>query len=173
MKTSLPVLLLFSLQLGLAHAAGSHCPEQAVFNCRLASGKVASLCAVASDSASANGQYLQYRMGRLGKVEFVFPRVDRPQEEGQFRYWSVHSKMAAENSIEFRTPRATYEIVTTWSPEFTDLGEAVVNRPPDGIETAIVVHPVQGNAVTLQCVEATPLDVPIFWNVQDMMKERR
>ena len=172
MKKSLPLLMLFSLHHGMTHAVGSHCPDEAIFNCRLESGKVASLCAVKSDRVSDEDQYLQYRMGRPGKVEFVFPRADRPQER-QFQYWSVHSRISAENSVEFRTPRARYEIVTTWYPEFNDMGEAVVNRPPGGVDTRILVHPIRGDDTTLQCVEATPLETPILRNVQEMMKERR
>jgi len=153
----------------LVLAIETHCPGQVVFNCRLEnSQKIASLCVI--ESSDSQESYLQYRMGRLGSPEFIFPKTDYPGKD-QFEYWSVHGRHVVENSIDFRTRRATYEIGTSWLPEFNDLGERV--RDPGSGPTSFIRVEEGVKKLTFHCAEAVPLEVPILRNVRDMMKDRQ
>lgn len=59
-----------------AHAAASHCTqaEETVFSCSLDRNKIVSICA--SKPLTTQSGYVQYRFGRAGKPELMFPKTD-------------------------------------------------------------------------------------------------
>lgn len=68
------ICLCWLLAAGAAQAAPpSHCAddEKVVFNCRVGSTKTVSICS--SKETTSESGYFQYRFGRLGKPELVYP----------------------------------------------------------------------------------------------------
>jgi hypothetical protein len=105
MKLHLLLLLSF---FGIAHAhASSLCSknEKIVFECELASKKSVALC-LSNDTAPS---FVEYRYGRLSKVEMRF-RADENEKEKKFHRAEVVYASNASDVIWFRLKKFVYQI---------------------------------------------------------------
>ncbi len=77
-------LLFFGMAIRVtAWAADTHCTseETTYFNCKVSgSKKIASVCGAGYDFDRRSAGYLQYRFGRVGSAELVFPASTAPSE---------------------------------------------------------------------------------------------
>jgi hypothetical protein len=111
--TPLVVLSLFASNA----LAQTHCipPEQTFFSCKIrGTQKVASLCGVSTMGGDNEDSWLQYRFGRLGVIEFRYPRAKEksiPKFQGEFH----RSAMGSDDSLWFTNHGTTYslEVVDT------------------------------------------------------------
>jgi len=84
--------------------AASHCiaGERTLWSCS-AKGKVYELCA--SADLSKDSGYIQYRAGRLGRIEFIFPE-ERRHPRGRFRF----RPYARDAGLQFINGQYEYEL---------------------------------------------------------------
>lgn len=121
-------------QSNLAAAASkndSHCSSEEVtyFNCKVkASSKVASVCGKGYTNAKGKAGYLQYRFGKVGKVELAFPNpieTDAITDQFYFVNEGISSPLLIEVKLSFISSGYVYQL------------NHVTEELPDGKESEI------------------------------------
>ena len=94
-----------------AKPANTHCSanEQTLFSCQLKNNKTVSLCA--SNDFSATGGYLQYRFGKIGKVELTLPKAQSGMPEA-LRLTQSKDTFAEYNDLTFNNGPFIYELTS-------------------------------------------------------------
>ncbi len=94
-----------------AKPAVTHCSadEQTLFSCQLKNKKTVSLCA--SDDFSATSGYLQYRFGKVGKVELALPK-DKSDMPAELRLTQSLSDSAEYNDLTFSNGSFIYNLTS-------------------------------------------------------------
>lgn len=140
MKTTTALLFLLAI-LALPAAAQAqdqsfrgHCTagETVKFACKMAKGsKVLSLCA--SPEFSANQGYLQYRYGKLGKVEMEYP-VQPVFSGNEFTISRYTRPQVTLLSVSFTVKDVTYDVYDNYVAEDgeEDVTRGVTVNLPDG-----------------------------------------
>jgi hypothetical protein len=98
------ILLVCCISSAATASSGSHCnvQEKSLWSCP-SKGKVCELCA--SRDLGKNTGYLQYRAGRVGKIEFAFPKnLQHPR--GLFEFHPY----ARDAGLRFTNGRYEYEL---------------------------------------------------------------
>jgi hypothetical protein len=139
MRTWLPQVLAFA---ALAHgstsaAAGTHClpSEKIIFNCEfLKSKKLASVCA--SKNLTKTEGYLQYRFGKPGKLELVYPAT-RNRTQQQFYWNQLHPYQSFINELSFKSGNYLYTVAgygiseeLNGIPGGADFGQVEITKVP-------------------------------------------
>lgn len=134
--------------MGVVHAATpSLCApnESTYFSCRLKSSKVVSVCGSGRvDPADENGHraaWLQYRMGRPGALELVFPK-ERANSVAKFEGESHRGAGVRIDALQFSIKGILYSVEDAYS-SLTDKGFTGVKVVVGRKETAL---PCDGDA---------------------------
>lgn len=115
MKKALLVLLL-AHQAGVAAAAQTLCRpgETDHFSCPARGGKIISVCSNIADGRIDDGSWLQYRFGKPGKPELVFP-AEKKDSLSRFagHYFDPREQTMATADLRFLHGRALYGVELT------------------------------------------------------------
>lgn len=105
------VVMVLSTSIAFAGPASTHCSteEQMLFSCQLKNNKTVSLC-TSSDFSASNG-YLQYRFGKMGKVELALPK-ERKGMPVDLRLIQSKDTFAEYNYISFSNGPFIYELTS-------------------------------------------------------------
>lgn len=129
---------LCALNLSTAMASStSHClpQEQKLFDCAFGR-KVMSICS--SPELTAKSGYVQYRFGRIGNPELVYP-VERTSPLGHFRYSHKYAGRWQQSHLQFSVAGHTYILFA--------YGNSAI---PESEATMLVVSP-EGKRSQLSC----------------------
>ena len=155
MKIFAGIILLYS-PAGVSYAVLSHCnsSEQALFSCQLVnSDKIVSLCA--SSELSVETGYLQYRSGRTGDIDTIFPEsMENTQSEFFYNhYFRFHYDLT---EVTFRREGNTYVIYDYYNGE----------EDPLAHETGVSV-----NGTTMDCDSSVTNNLMLLDNLLECDKE--
>jgi hypothetical protein len=102
----------------------SHCApqEKVIFSCATANAKVISLCS--SSALTSSDGYLQYRFGRGGKLELIYPAT-KEHPSKHFQFGQLFYTSAGGKYLKFKNGEYTY-ILFSVSPKLEDERAGVV-----------------------------------------------
>jgi hypothetical protein len=143
-------LLILVLVLGLHRACGAAqvtprtlCQEdeRVVFSCPVQGGtKIVSLCG--AQHLTAQDGYLQYRFGRVGRVELEFP-AQRQDTQGLFRYAHYFRYQVERMTVSFDTQGYTYTLFDAYE------GDTKTKTHQQGVQ--IIPPGAPSKAITFLC----------------------
>lgn len=148
--------ILFALMTANA-IAQTHCSESegelTHFSCKIAGGtKVASLCGGFSMPNHPNTEYIQYRFGKIGKIEFAYPS---PKEKSLKKFEGTYFNKYHYLSYMFINDKALYEV---------ELTERYENKKP--IISGVINVVIDKKHTQLYC--SKPVDIEYWENLIDL-----
>jgi hypothetical protein len=150
MRVTLFIYLFIGAVVGIQAETDSHCikTESVIFSCQIKdSDKIFSLCA--SKDISDTSGYIQYRFGRLNKVELTFPN-DRLHSQKRFLYRHYFRSQVDRVEIAFVNHGEKYTIYSYYEG--------------DGEGTPVEEKGVRVGNVDLQCKEPSKVDFTLLEN---------
>jgi hypothetical protein len=149
MRVTLFIYLLIGAVVGIHAETDSHCTktESVIFSCQIKdSDKTLSLCA--SKDISDTSGYIQYRFGKLNKVELTFPN-DRLHSQKRFLYTHYFRSQVDRVEIAFVNRGHKYTIYSYYEGD----------GPEPGQEEGVYV-----DNIDLQCKEPSKADFTLLEN---------